>query len=458
MSLPSENSLGGRIKRYTQVSTKAGGFATKLLLNKYMGGEDNHPEMAKALTQVLGDLKGPFLKVAQILSTIPDMLPPEYSQELAKLQAHAPSMGPLFVRRRMQAELGLDWKTRFQSFGEQAVAAASLGQVHRAVGLDGRELACKLQYPDMPSVIEADLAQLQWLLKMYERQYKALDTQAVYAEIQSLLREELDYKREAQNIKLFSHIVQDHKNIVIPQVLEDLSTDRLLTMTWHPGRPLMEMRDQPQEMRNDIAQTLFLAWYEPLYAYGVMHGDPHLGNYAVDFDHKLILYDFGCVRMFNPIFIQGIIHLYEAVKHKNQAAAKEAYELWGFTNLTPELVGVLNLWAEYLYAPLLDDRVRLIHPDLNSVQGREVAKTVHKGLQELGGGIMPPREFVLIDRAAVALGSVFMHLRAELNWHQLFEGLIDEFSAALITRRQEKLAEGLSPGYAGTHSSQENNF
>jgi predicted unusual protein kinase regulating ubiquinone biosynthesis (AarF/ABC1/UbiB family) len=390
---------------------------------------------------VLGDLKGPFLKVAQILSTIPDMLPPEYVQELAQLQSHAPSMGPLFVRRRMQTELGPDWKSKFQSFEEQAVAAASLGQVHRAVSLDGKELACKLQYPDMPSVIEADLTQLQWLLKMYERQYKALDTQAVYAEIQDRLREELDYKREAQNLKLFSHILQDHKNIVIPQVLEELSTNRLLAMTWHPGKPLMEVRDQPQEVRNQIAQTLFQAWYEPLYTYGMMHGDPHLGNYAIDHQQNLILYDFGCVRMFNPMFIQGIIHLYEAVKHKNQAMAKEAYELWGFKNLTPALVEVLNLWAEYLYAPLLDNQVRLIHPDLNSAQGRGVAKMVHKRLQELGGGIMPPREFVLIDRAAVALGSVFMHLRAELNWHQLFEGLIDTFSSALIARRQEKLAE-----------------
>ena len=443
MTLPTENTLGGRLKRYAQVSTKASGFATKLFMNKYMAGEDNHPEMAKLLTGVLGDLKGPFLKVAQILSTIPDMLPPEYAQELAQLQAHAPSMGPLFVRRRMQTELGSDWKSKFQSFEEEAVAAASLGQVHPAVSLDGKALACKLQYPDMLSVIEADLSQLQWLLKMYERQYKALDTQAVYAEIQDCLREELDYKREATNLKIFAHVLQAHKNVIVPQVLPQLSTDRLLTMTWHEGTPLLDFRKKPQKVRNDIAQTLFQAWYEPLYRYGMIHGDPHLGNYAIGPKQKLILYDFGCVRMFNPMFIKGIIHLYEAVKHKNQAMAKEAYELWGFKNLTPELIEVLNLWAEYLYAPLLDDRVRLIHPDLNSAQGRDVAKTVHKRLQELGGGIMPPREFVLIDRAAVALGSVFMHLRAELNWHQLFEGLIDGFCSALVTRRQEKLLEEL---------------
>jgi predicted unusual protein kinase regulating ubiquinone biosynthesis (AarF/ABC1/UbiB family) len=298
----------------------------------------------------------------------------------------------------------------------------------------------------MSSVIEADLAQLQWLLKMYERQYKALDTKAVYAEIQDRLREELDYKREDTNLKVFAHVLRSHENVIVPDVFPQLSTNRLLTMAWHLGTPLMDMREKSQAVRNEIAKTLFSAWYDPLYKYGVMHGDPHLGNYAVGPKQKLILYDFGCVRMFNPQFIKGIIHLYEAVKHKNTAMAKEAYELWGFQNLTPELVEVLNLWAEYLYAPLLDDQVRLIHPDLNSAQGRDVAKTVHKRLQELGGGIMPPREFVLIDRAAVALGSVFMHLRAELNWHRLFEELIDGFSTALMTRRQEKLQEEFSIG------------
>lgn len=436
-----DNTLGGRLKRYTQVSTKAGGFATKLFLNKYIAGENNHPEMAKVLTSVLGDLKGPFLKVAQILSTVPGMLPPEYAQELSRLQANAPSMGPLFVRRRMQAELGTDWKSKFQSFEEEAVAAASLGQVHKAVGLDGAHLACKLQYPDMPSVIEADLSQLQWLLNMYERQYKALDTQAVYTEIQYRLREELDYTREAANQKMFAHMLRSHSHITVPGVLPQLSTGRLLTMMWHPGTSLMDMRDKPQGVRNEIAKILFQAWYDPLYRYGVIHGDPHLGNYAMGPDQNLILYDFGCTRVFDPSFIQGIILLYESFKHKNPAMAMEAYERWGFKNLTPKLIEVLNLWAGYLYAPLLDDRTRLIHPDLNGAQGRDVAKTVHKRLQELGGGIMPPREFVLIDRAAVALGSVFMHLRAELNWHQLFEELIDGFSFALMTRRQEKLRE-----------------
>ena len=439
MTIGAENTLGGRLKRYTQVSAKTGGFATKFFLNKYLAGEQHNPEMAKALTNVLGDLKGPFLKVAQILSTIPDMLPPEYVQELSRLQAHAPSMGPLFVRRRMQAELGPQWKSRFQSFDEEAIAAASLGQVHKAVTLDGIAIACKLQYPDMPSVIEADLVQLQWLLKMYEGHYKALNTQAIYTEIQDRLREELDYGREAKSLQLFSHILESYTNITIPKVLPDLSTNRLLTMTWHPGTPLMELRNAPQPVRNHMAKTLFQAWYEPLYKYGMIHGDPHMGNYAMGLNQDLVLYDFGCVRLFNPAFIQGVILLYESFKHQNPALSVIAYELWGFTNLTPELIDILNLWAEYLYAPLLDDRVRLIHPDLNSAQGRDVAKTVHKRLQALGGGITPPREFVLIDRAAVALGSVFMHLRAELNWHQLFEELIYDFSPALVTCRQEKL-------------------
>ena len=118
---------------------------------------------AAALAQALGGLKGPIMKVAQLLATIPDVLPPEYAAELQKLQSEAPPMGAAFVKRRMQAELGPDWQKRFGSFDLKPAAAASLGQVHRAATKDGAPLACKLQYPDMQSAVEADLQQLEFV-------------------------------------------------------------------------------------------------------------------------------------------------------------------------------------------------------------------------------------------------------------------------------------------------------
>src|SRR5690606_2987133 len=144
-----KSSASGRLTRYARVSTTMGGLAARLAGEKYLGIGINRDKHAVQLTQALGNLKGPLLKVAQLLSTIPQALPQEYAQELQKLQADAPPMGWPFVRRRMAAELGQGWQNRFKSFERDAAAAASLGQVHKAVTLDGKNIACKLQYPDM---------------------------------------------------------------------------------------------------------------------------------------------------------------------------------------------------------------------------------------------------------------------------------------------------------------------
>ena len=154
------NSLSGRVKRYAKVGRAAGGLAAKVAGNRFFGLTIDKAEHASELQAALGGLKGPLMKMAQIMSTVPDMLPEEYMTELGRLQSDAPSMGWPFVKRRMTAELGADWQSRFREFEHQAAAAASLGQVHRAIADDGSLLACKLQYPDMASAVEADLKQL----------------------------------------------------------------------------------------------------------------------------------------------------------------------------------------------------------------------------------------------------------------------------------------------------------
>jgi predicted unusual protein kinase regulating ubiquinone biosynthesis (AarF/ABC1/UbiB family) len=221
------------------------------------------------------------MKVAQLLSTIPDLLPQAYAEEFRKLQAHAPAMGWPFVQRRMRAELGEDWETKFASFEREAAAAASLGQVHRATAHDGRALACKLQYPDMASAVEADLGQLKTLLGLFKNMDGSIDSSEAILEVGERLREELDYERELKHMRLFALMLADEPRIKTPEPLEELSTKRLLTMTWLEGRGLMHWLDSDQETRNRIAELLFKAWWGPMTHYGVIHGDPHLGNYAL---------------------------------------------------------------------------------------------------------------------------------------------------------------------------------
>ena len=171
-----DNTLSGRVRRYARVGTAVGGLAARLGAERLLGIEIDRGRHAADLRAALGGLKGPLMKVAQLLSTIPDALPDEYVQELIQLQSNAPAMGWPFVRRRMASELGPDWEGKFKSFEHQAAAAASLGQVHRAIGHDGAQLACKLQYPDMQSAVEADLRQLRVVFAIFERYDKAIDT------------------------------------------------------------------------------------------------------------------------------------------------------------------------------------------------------------------------------------------------------------------------------------------
>ena len=430
------SSFFGEIRRMAKTSGAVGGIAARVA-GERLGFKTNRAGHAEDLKTILGGLKGPLMKVAQFLSTVPDALPEEYALELAQLQANAPAMGAAFVRRRMAGELGPDWQKRFATFGLEAAAAASLGQVHRATLPDGREVACKLQYPDMPSTVEADLKQLRMAMAVYHRMDGAIQHEDIYAELSERLREELDYTREAAQARLYGIMLADVPQVHVPVPVPELSTKRLLTMTWLDGRPLMKRleEDPPQEERNAIAEALFRAWYVPFYRYGVIHGDPHLGNYQVRPDGSVNLLDFGAIRVFPAPFTRGVIELYEAIRDEDMDKAAEAYRSWGFVDLSREKMDVLNEWARFLYEPLLDDRVRPITLSDDPQFGREVARRVHAGLKRTGG-VKPPREFVLMDRSAIGLGGVFLRLRAQLNWAKLYRELVEGFDADLVAARQ----------------------
>lgn len=432
-----KSTLGRRVKRYARVSTAAGGLAARLAGQKYLGINIDRPVHAQKLMESLGALKGPLLKVAQLLAVIPGALPEEYASELQKLQSQAPPMGWPFVRRRMTAELGGQWEKKFRTFDKEPAAAASLGQVHRAVTLQGEDVACKLQYPDMISAVEADLNQLKMILKLFESYDRAVATSEIQKEIADRLHEELDYELEARHMALYGAILKDEAAVHVPKVVGNLSTERLLTSSWLEGESIMGLIDAPQKRRNQIALNLFRAWYVPLYGYGVIHGDPHPGNYTVRKDSGINLLDFGCLRIFPPRFVEGVILLYRALQAEDRDMAAAAYEKWGFKKLSRELLDVLNTWAGFLYGPILDDRVRPIGHRTKGIYGREVAHSVHQELRKLGG-VKLPREFVFMDRAALGLGSVFLHLNAEVNWYQIFNELIEDFDVKVLTQRQQK--------------------
>ena len=394
------NRLSARVGRYARVGANVGGVAAKVAGARLMGRAHDRASGASDLAAALGGLKGPIMKVAQLLATIPEALPAEYAEELSRLQSDAPPMGWAFVKRRMAAELGTGWQAKFADFGHHAAASASLGQVHKATAHDGRALACKLQYPDMQSAVEADLNQLEIIFALHRRMNPAVDTTEIAREIGARVREELDYDREARHIALYDKILAG----------------------------------------NRLATAMFQAWWYPFSHYGVIHGDPHLGNYTVFEDGGepagINLLDYGCIRIFEPSFVEGVIDLYHGLREDDHDRIAHAYDVWGFRGLTKELRDILNVWAEFIYGPLLDDRVRTVADGVKpGAYGRKQAFQVHKALKEKGP-VRIPQAFVFMDRAAIGLGGVFIHLQAELNYFQLFNEAIADFTVETIAARQ----------------------
>jgi predicted unusual protein kinase regulating ubiquinone biosynthesis (AarF/ABC1/UbiB family) len=448
------NRLSGRLSRYAKVGTGVGSAAARVAAGRAFssaGGSDMGAE-ARLFRQALGTLKGPLMKVAQLLATIPEALPAEFAEELAQLQNEAPAMGWPFVRRRMAAELGADWQSKFGSFEREAAAAASLGQVHRAASLEGKPLACKLQYPDMASAVEADLSQLKVLFALHRQMSRAIDTTEIAGEIGARLREELDYEREAAHMRLYRDVLTERPTIRVPELEPDLCTRRLITMSWLDGRKLLTFKEADEDTRNLLCRHMFDAWWRPFTSHGVIHGDPHLGNYTAWEEDGAVrglnLLDFGCIRVFPPSFVRGVVELYRGLQREDRDQIVHAYEIWGFKGLNDELIDILNVWARFIYGPLLTDKVMAISDGSSSAAqyGRSQAFAVHKELKEKGP-VRVPKEFVFMDRAAIGLGSVFIHLRARMNFHQLFEDALASWPLETVGERQQQAldAAGVAP-------------
>src|SRR5262249_34431019 len=196
---------------------------------------------------------------------------------------------------------------------------------------------------------------------------------------------ELDEGPGAGHMALYGQMLAKEAHAHLPTPVKALGTRRLLTMNWLDGEPILKFVDSHLEQRNQLAHNMFRAWYVPFYYYGVIHGDPHLGNYTVREGGDINLLDFGCIRTFKPSFVRGVIDLYHALMRNDEALAVHAYETWGFKNLARETIAVLNRWAAYVYAPLMDDRARKIQDTSTGIYGRDIAETVHQDLRQIGG-------------------------------------------------------------------------
>lgn len=399
-------------------------------------------DLAQSVTKALGGFKGPLLKAGQLTAMVPDLLPKEFSSVLETLCQDAPPMGWPFVRRRMNSELGPNWNGFFQWFSPQASFSASLGQVHKARLRNGTLVACKLQYPDMDRVVDTDLRHIALISWLYQQAiHNSVDVQALRHELRSRLEEELDYVHEAQNMAWFQEIFHTHPEIHIPVYEPSLSTRRLLTMSWCEGVSLKSILEtDPSERQvcpHHLGILLLRAWYTPFYKYGILHGDPHHGNFSYG-SGKLNIMDFGCVRRFSPSFVKSVCTLYAGTLANNPYLLRQAYEEWGFKDLSPVIMEALGLWTQFIFKPFLTDRAERFDELASTETGKSIVIHIHSLLRQEGRLSLPP-EFLIMDRVAVVLGSLLIRLRAKANWYQEMNELMTLFSLDMCENNQQQL-------------------
>jgi predicted unusual protein kinase regulating ubiquinone biosynthesis (AarF/ABC1/UbiB family) len=256
---------------------------------------------AAQLFKVMGTLKGGAMKLGQIMSVFESSLPEEltgpYRESLSKLQDSAPPMSTQSVLKQMKKNLGEDWRSRFQEFDETPAAAASIGQVHKAIWKDGREVAVKIQYPGAAGALIADLNQISRLARFIGLTIPGLDVKALVTELKERVIEELDYIHESRAQKQFANAYEGHPDFFVPHVLS--AAPEVMITEWVDSRPLLEVINSgTQEERNKYGQILLRFLLSGPSVAGLLHCDPHPGNFRIMADGRMVVLDFGATAAF----------------------------------------------------------------------------------------------------------------------------------------------------------------
>ncbi len=281
----------GRTRRLLGLGTRTGGA----MLRTRLGGQADWRALGEALFEGLSELKGPAMKLAQVMSQWDDLLPPELADELARLQRQATPMPWESIRGTLEAQYG-ELEAVFDDVETAPFASASMGQVHRAVTRDGQTVVLKVQYPGLAEVLESDLAQLRRLMRLgrwFRVPQARLD--ALFEELAASLRDELDYRAEAEHLARYRARYAHLESLVIPEPLPALCGPHVLAMRHVAGTPLRELEGADDAVRQRVATTLADWLTEELFTYGELHADPHAGNFAADAEGRLVIYDFGAV-------------------------------------------------------------------------------------------------------------------------------------------------------------------
>jgi predicted unusual protein kinase regulating ubiquinone biosynthesis (AarF/ABC1/UbiB family) len=384
-----------------------------------------HQHTAERYAELLGHSKGVLMKAGQLLSMIDTgcigngQLSP-YQKALTRLHTDAPPMDPAVARHVLQTDLGRPVGEVFAEFSDEPMAAASIGQVHRAVLRDGRPVAVKIQYPGAAEAIHADLANTELLATFLRLAAASLgmtipsNLLEATREIGTRIREELDYRHEAVNISAFRRIYSDHPFIRVPQVISAASGDRVLTMTYLEGIDWAAAREADQHLKNMWAEAIAVFLFSSYRHANLLHADPHCGNYRFGLDGTVGVVDFGCVKVLPELQRRRFVLLSRAViDGRKQDVHHLMTEMGLLTNdCTLSVEEAYEWWAELLYETLAaqpvtftrDTARRAIHALLDV---RSPEHAVHR--------ISLPDDFVFLPRITLSILAVCTELGATVH-------------------------------------------
>ncbi len=370
---------------------------------------------AKEVVTTMGELKGALMKLGQMISITEDMiLPPEITAIFAQLQKDAPAMNEDELDEVFLESFKKRPEEIFKSFERRPIAAASIGQVHRATLEDGQVVAVKVQYPKIVQAIKYDISNIDRLKKVLLAIFPGLPNVDTYLqELKRSLLEECDYKSEMESLTFFrERSAERFPNIKIPKVYEEFSSQTILTMEFIEGDSFLESKNYPQEKRNELAQLLYDYHNFCFYELRKLHTDPQYGNFLFTQDSICFL-DFGSVRSFDEEFVRSYIDLLESIEERDLERYKRTLINFGFfdKNDSDDLFSNHLKMVFKLYAPFLKEGKQGIEKENPFDLVKGFVETI-----DLKGRNTPREEFLLLDRTHLGLYTKIKQWDAKIDW------------------------------------------
>jgi predicted unusual protein kinase regulating ubiquinone biosynthesis (AarF/ABC1/UbiB family) len=418
------------LKLAGMTASVASNYAKTQLKTTFQSAEQKLREKAAAhqisgelIAETLGELKGAVMKVGQMASIADDVLPKEIASALRTLQKEAPPMPYPVIEAQIRAELGAAPELLFRSFDQKPFAAASIGQVHRAVTDDGQDVVVKVQYPGVDASCDADLAHLKLALRAsgIVRIHRA-GFNALFDELRERIHEELDYTHEADNVRLFREMHKRDAFLVLPRVIGERSSKRVLTLSYEPGDHIDELDEAryPQDVRNRLGENIFHMIASEIAYHRAIHADPNPANFAFRPDGTIVMYDFGCVKRIP----EAIVHNYFATIRASLASDWEGVDR-GLTALGARDPSGPAIDPHTFYPPWRDV---ILGPFMSHAPFDYGESKIHEGVMRLVPqsltkilSFKPPRDVVFIDRAVAGHYGNLRKLRARFSPGALVE-------------------------------------